>query len=72
MENINDTNLTEEELDNVSGGRDYVYELKEGPKGKYYRCTSTDGTKTTNIAFDRWDEWLKLLAGRGDTIQAKK
>ena len=72
MTNIKDTALTEEELDNVSGGREYEYELKEGPKGKYYRCISTDGLKTRNIAFDRWVEWLQLLKDRGDTIHAKK
>ncbi len=71
MKNINNTILTDEELDNISGGRDYVYELIEGEKGKYYKCTTTDGTRSICVGEDKWNEWLKILAERGDTIQPK-
>ncbi|MBQ3644552.1 MAG: hypothetical protein II961_08150 [Candidatus Riflebacteria bacterium] len=70
MGKINNTTLTEEELENFSGGRNYIYELVHGPKGDYYRCTS--GYRTISVGVDRWVEWLKILAERGDTIQAKE
>ena len=70
MENINDTNLTEEELNNISGGKNYIYEIVHGPKGDYYKCTS--GNRTIAIGVKKWKEWLDLLAERGDTIQAKE
>ena len=70
MKNINDTILTDEELDNIAGGRDYEYELLEGPKGKYYKCTTIN--RTICIGIDKWDAWKKRLAERGDTIKKKE
>ena len=65
--------ITDEELDEISGGiRSYVFEKKHDPvKGDYYKCTTTDGLRTLCIGADRWADWLKAVKKRGDTINPK-
>ena len=73
---MNDTEniiLNDEELDEIAGGRSYVYEKLHDPKkGDYYKCTSTDGLRKICIGADRWQEWLDKLAKNGDTIKQLK
>lgn len=71
MKNNQDALLTDEELDNVVGGRTYEYEYVRDPEGKgdYYKCTTCDGDTTTTmcISVDEWDKWINNL-NQGDTI----
>ncbi len=62
--------ITDEELDEISGGvRSYVYEKKHDPdKGDYYKCTTTDGLRTICIGGHLWEKWLEKLKRQGDTI----
>ena len=72
MNETEDKLLTDEELDEIAGGRTYVYELVHGPKGDYYKCTTTDGFKKICIGADKWDKWLERLAQNGDKIKPLK
>ena len=65
------TLLTEEELDNVTGGADYVYELVHGQWGDYYHCVTTDNKKWIDIPVEKWDKWLKDKSGN-NTFTPKK
>ena len=70
MKNYQDALLTDEELENVVGGRTYEYEyVNDTEKGDYYRCTTyDDGTSTTiSIPASEWDNWINNL-NQGDTI----
>ncbi len=74
MKNINDSILTDEELDKVVGGNGITYEYKlitDDPKGDYYQCNIYENgnfSGTTNIGTNEWDEWVNKVTSNGDTI----
>ena len=70
MTNNENVTLTDEELDNVTGGgKEFVCQLLKGPWGEYYHCVS-DGT-TIDIPIDKWEAWAKAKTEKGYTITTK-
>ena len=46
----NEALMSEEELDQVAGGRTYHYELVDTPRGKGYRVSFVDAGKPGNVS----------------------
>lgn len=73
MTNNKNVALTDEELDNVTGGgTTYEYELIHGKYGDLYRCTYKVGdvTKSIDVPVKSWEKWLNKH--KEDTIIEKK
>ena len=59
--------LTDEELDTVVGGADYLYEkVFDKGMGECYRVTTEDNTIL--VSLNDWDNWKKLQLEKGHTI----
>ena len=59
--------LTDEELDTVVGGTDYLYErVFDKGMGDCYRLTNDDSTVL--VAVNDWEDWLKQQKEKGNTV----